>query len=135
MSVILVAGGVAVFVVGAAVGAALMYAMARDRFAAMAEAAERANHLITAQSNDALKDLGEALAKAEAVIGAIDTARRGATRAESSVAGLITRINQSCADLDKASQRGWLPSFSREAGRPAKEPPELILEPTLDETR
>lgn len=130
MGWMLVAGGVAVFAVGLAVGAALTLALARDKFRAMTEAADRASLVLSAQSEGALKDLADAHRKAEAMIGAIETAKLSTARAETSVTGLIANIHESRDGLEKASQLSWFPAVRRT--RPMlRAPEETPAEPSL----
>lgn len=110
MSAMLIAGGAAAFAVGAAVGSAITLALARDKLAAMTQAAERANAIITTQSEGALRDLAEAHARAEAMIGAIENAKLSTARAETSVTNLISEIHHSRASLEKVARLGWFPS-------------------------
>lgn len=121
MSVILIIGGAALFAAGLGVGGALTLALARDKFNAMTAAAEEANAIIEAQSADALKDLADAHAKAEAMIGAIETAKSSTARAETSVTGLISKIHASRERLDKVASRAW---FSPPRLRARREPVE-----------
>lgn len=111
MSAILFAGGAAVFAVGAAVGSSITLALAKDKLAAMTEAAERANAIITTQSDGALKDLAEAHARAEAMISAIETAKLSTARAETSVTSLIAKIHHSRASLEKVARLDWFPTL------------------------
>lgn len=132
MGWMLVAGGAAAFVGGMAIGAALTLALARDKFRVMTEAADRASLVLSAQSSGALKDLADAHRKAEAMIGAIETAKLSTARAETSVTGLIANIKESRDGLEKAAQLSWFPAFggSRRAPRAVSE--ETPPEPSLD---
>lgn len=122
MSAMLIAGGAAAFAVGAAVGSAVTLALARDKLAAMTQAAERANAIITTQSEGALRDLAEAHARAEAMIGAIENAKLSTARAETSVTNLISEIQHSRTSLEKVARLGWFPSMkaSPKEGVPAR---------------
>ncbi len=111
MSTMLIAGGAAVFAVGAAIGSAITLALAKDKLAAMTEAAERANVIITTQSEGALKDLADAHARAEAMISAIETAKLSTARAETIVTSLISKIHHSRASLEKVARLDWFPAF------------------------
>jgi len=111
MSAILIAGGAAAFAAGAAVGSSITLALAKDKLAAMTEAAERANAIITSQSDGALKDLAEAHARAEAMISAIETAKLSTARAETSVTSLIAKIHHSRASLEKVARLDWFPTL------------------------
>jgi hypothetical protein len=113
MSALLIAGGAAVFGVGAAIGSALTLALAKDKLAAMTEAAERANAIITTQSEGALKDLADAHSRAEAMIDAIETAKLSTARAETSVTNLISKIHHSRTSLEKVARLDWFPSMKR----------------------
>lgn len=132
MGWMLVAGGAAAFVGGMAIGAALTLALARDKFRAMTEAADRASLVLSAQSSGALNDLADAHRKAEAMIGAIETAKLSTARAETSVTGLIANIQESRDGLEKAAQLSWFPAFGRgrREARAARE--ETLAEPSLD---
>lgn len=132
MGWMLVAGGAAAFVGGMAIGAALTLALARDKFRAMTEAADRASLVLSAQSSGALKDLADAHRKAEAMIGAIETAKLSTARAETSVTGLIANIQESRDGLEKAAQLSWFPALGR--GRSIKwaAREETPPEPSLD---
>lgn len=107
MSVVLIVGGAAIFAAGLGVGAAATLALARDKIAAMTAAAERANAVITTHSEDALKELAEAHASAQAMIGAIETAKASTARAETSVTGLISKIHASRESLDEVARLQW----------------------------
>lgn len=113
MSIMLVAGAAAIFAAGAAVGSALSLALAKDKLAAMTEAAERANAIIMTQSEGALKDLADAHARTEAMIAAIETAKHSTARAETSVTNLISKIHLSRESLEKVARRDWFPSLAR----------------------
>lgn len=107
MSVLLAAGGVALFGVGAAIGTLVTLAAARRKIEAVTEAAEAANATIAAESEHAIKDLSDAHARADAMINAIESARVSTARAEESVAGLIHQISLSREKLDRASRLSW----------------------------
>lgn len=126
MSALMLAGGGAIFAAGAWIGSAITLALAKDKLAAMAEAAERANAIITTQSDGALKDLAEAHARAEAMIAAIETAKLSTARAETSVTNLISKIHHSRASLEKVARLEWFPSL-KQAPEPAAEKPRLTL--------
>jgi hypothetical protein len=132
MGWMLVAGGAAAFAVGLAVGAALTLALARDKFRAMTQAADRASVVLSAQSSGALKDLADAHRKAEAMIGAIETAKLSTARAGTSVTGLIANIHESRDGLEKAAQLSWFPAFGRTRPMQRAAPEETPPEPSLD---
>lgn len=132
MSVLLFAGGAALFAAGAAVGSALTLALARDKLEAMTLAAERASALIMTQSDGALKDLAEAHRRAEAMIGAIETAKLSTARADASVTSLIEKIEDSRASLVEAASRRWFPGVGREGPTPQNASP-LHAPPSLAE--
>ena len=123
----MLAGGAAIFAAGAWIGSAITLALAKDKLAAMAEAAERANAIITTQSDGALKDLAEAHARAEAMITAIETAKLSTARAETSVTNLISKIHHSRASLEKVARLDWFPSLKQAPREPAAEKPRLTL--------
>jgi len=119
MSILLVAGGAAMFASGAVVGTFVTLAAAKRKFGAITEAAEAANAMIAAESEHAIKDLTEAHARADAMIDAIETAKVSTARAEESVAGLIHKINLSREKIDQVSKLSW---FERdEAAAQARE--------------
>lgn len=134
MSAVLIAGGAAVFGVGAWIGSALTLALAKDKLAAMTEAAERANAIITTQSEGALKDLAEAHARAEAMIGAIENAKLSTARAETSVTNLIGKIHHSRASLEKVARLDWFPTLNRDAPAPKDLPAHNDLPALGDQT-
>ncbi|MDZ7628964.1 MAG: hypothetical protein U5J99_11250 [Parvularculaceae bacterium] len=107
MSVLLAAGGAALFSAGAAIGAVVTLAAARRKIAAVTEAAEEANAMITAHSEHAFKDLSDAHARADAMISAIETAKMSTAKAEESVADLIQKITLSREKLERASRLSW----------------------------
>lgn len=127
MSALLFAGGAAAFAVGAAIGSSITLALAKDKLAAMAEAAERANAIITTQSDGALKDLAEAHARAEAMIDAIETAKLSTARAETSVTNLISKIHHSRASLEKVARLDWFPALKPAPRARAEEKPRFAL--------
>ena len=127
MSAVLFAGGAAVFAAGAAVGSSITLALAKDKLAAMSQAAERANAIITTQSDGALKDLAEAHARAEAMISAIETAKVSTSRAETSVTNLISKIHHSRASLEKVARLDWFPALKPAPREPAGEKPRFAL--------
>ncbi len=126
MSVLFLAGGAA-FAAGAAVGSSITLALAKDKLAAMSAAASQANAIITSQSDDALKDLADAHARAEAMIGAIETAKLSTARAETSVTHLIAKIHHSRASLEKVARLDWFPSLKAAPREPAAEKPRFSL--------
>lgn len=107
MSLLLAAGGAALFAAGAGIGTFVTLAAARRKFAAITEAAEAANAMIAAESEHAIKDLTDAHARADAMIDAIETAKVSTARAEESVAGLIHKINLSREKIDQVSRLSW----------------------------
>lgn len=113
MDIILIAGGAGLFAAGVGLGGALALALARDKIAAIKEAAERANAQIAAQSEGALRALADAHQKAEGMIGAFETAKDSTARAEKSVASLMAEIAAARADLDDVSRRGWFGARAR----------------------
>lgn len=127
MSALLLAGGAAVFAAGAAIGSAITLALAKDKLAAMSEAAERANAIITTQSDGALKDLAEAHARAEAMIGAIENAKLSTERAETSVTTLIAKIHHSRASLEKVARLDWFPALKPPTREPVEAKPRFAL--------
>jgi hypothetical protein len=132
VSVLIVAGGAALFAVGLGVGSAVTLALARDKLEAMTLAAERARSLILAQSDGALKDLAEAHSKAEAMLGAIETAKRSTARADASVTSLIEKIEDSRANLKEVAERRWFPGSTLTAP-PAREPLMQHAPPSLED--
>jgi hypothetical protein len=127
MSMTLLLIGGALFAAGAAVGGALTLALARDKITAMRDAAAEANAVIAHQSEDALKDLADAYAKAEAMIGVIETAKLSTARAESSVTDLIAKIHESRALIERVSRKEWFQPSARRLEREA--PLETLQEP------
>ena len=127
MSALLFAGGAAVFAAGAAVGSSITLALAKDKLAAMSEAASHANAIITTQSDGALKDLADAHARAEAMISAIETAKLSTARAETSVTNLISKIHHSRVSLEKVARLDWFPSLKSAPREPAEEKPRFAL--------
>jgi len=127
MDALIYAGGAAVFAVGAAIGSSITLALAKDKLAAMTAAAERANAIITSQSEGALKDLAEAHARAEAMIGAIENAKLSTARAETSVTNLISKIHHSRASLEKVARLDWFPAMKSAPREPAAEKPRRAL--------
>ncbi len=125
MSILLAAGGAALFAAGAGVGTLVTISAAKRKFAAITEAAEAANAMIAAESEHAIKDLNDAHTRADAMIDAIETAKVSTARAEESVAGLIHKINLSRAKIDQVSRLSWFErneaaDEAREARRAAK---------------
>lgn len=127
MSAFLLAGGAAAFAVGAAIGSAITLALAKDKLAAMSEAAERANAIITTQSEGALKDLADAHSRAEAMISAIETAKLSTARAETSVTNLIAKIHHSRTTLEKVARLDWFPSLKAAPREPVERKPRRAL--------
>lgn len=127
MDALIYAGGAAVFAIGAAIGSAVTLALAKVKLAAMTEAAERANAIITSQSEGALKDLADAHARAEAMIGAIENAKLSTARAETSVTQLISKIHHSRASLEKAARLDWFPALKSAPRETAVEKPRRAL--------
>lgn len=107
MSMLLAAGGAALFAAGAGVGTLVTLAAAKRKFAAITEAADAANVMIAAESDLAIKDLTEAHARADAMINAIETSKMSTARAEESVAGLIQKINLSRDKISEVSRLSW----------------------------
>lgn len=107
MSLLLAAGGAALFAFGAGVGTLVTLAAAKRKFTAITEAAEAVNAMIAAESEHAIKDLSEAHARADAMIDAIETAKMSTARAEESVAGLIQKINLSREKISEVSRLSW----------------------------
>lgn len=107
MSILLAAGGAALFAAGAGVGTFVTLAAAKRKFAAITEAAEAANAMIVAESEHAIKDLTEAHARADAMIDAFETAKLSTARAEESVAGLIHKINLSRDKISEVARISW----------------------------
>ncbi|MFN0022298.1 MAG: hypothetical protein ACKVS5_00200 [Parvularculaceae bacterium] len=117
MSILLAAGGAALFAAGAGVGTFVTLAAAKRKFAAISEAADTANAMIAAESEHAIRDLSDAHARADAMINAIETAKMSTSRAEESVAGLIHKITLSREKIEAVSRLAW---FDRGEAREAK---------------
>jgi hypothetical protein len=114
MSMELYLGGAALFGAGAAIGGALTLALAKDKISAMTDAAEQANAVVASQSEDALKDLADAYAKAEAMIDVIETAKASTARAEASVSDLIARIHHARGLIERVSRKEWFQPAARQ---------------------
>jgi hypothetical protein len=101
----LVAAGA--FALGAVVGVAASFAMARRKFTALHEAAVAAGSLISQRSEHALSDLSDAHARAEAMIDAIENAKISTGRAKLSVTSLMTDIHKSREKFEHAASEDW----------------------------
>lgn len=123
MDTMLYLGGAALFAVGAAVGGALTLALAKDKISAMTDAAAQANAVVASHSEDALKDLADAYAKAEAMIDVIETAKSSTARAEASVSDLITRIHHARGLIERVSRKEWFQPAARLKGEEFGEAP------------
>lgn len=117
MNAFLIAGGLGVFALGLALGAALAVALVRDKISAMDAAASEAHAIIAAQSGGALRDLTDAHVKAAAMIDAIEAAKLSTARAELSINRLASEIAQSRAAFDEVARHRWVsaPSPRRRA--------------------
>ncbi len=120
MDMFVFVGAAAAFATGIGVGVALTLAIAKDKISAMTAAADEANAVVATQSADALKDLADAYANAEAMIGVIETAKSSTARAEASVTDLIARIHHARALIETVSHQEWFqPAFTRRSAASA----------------
>lgn len=107
MSLLLGVVAAGAFSLGAIVGVAAAFAMARRKFTALHEAAVAAGTLISQRSEHALSDLSDAHARAEAMIDAIENARVSTGRAKLSVTSLMSDIRQSREKFESAASEEW----------------------------